>query len=254
MLRRTQPNSLPTEAPRILPHDVKFALKHRDAMLNPNDVRRLFDNRLGHLGFYVAMKASDGNHDVQAGLLRRVVERRFDLGRLTRTDASEALEYLAAQDPPQVKAKKIAPIDGLGLDVWNQRFTQTLEPVLREEGEPPLFVVANSPFVGLGQIAALTLDKGRPLGIIKPSRFGQTDGPVGFMIEPTASGHDITPLSHDFVRPERAVIFDDAIETGSVRDQVLQFWGSPETPSFISVFVNVQAQAAPEAAGHAQAQ
>lgn len=248
LLHRSQQEK-PVERPPSLPVDVKFALRYRDAQLGPRDIARLFDNRLAHLGFYMAMKAGEGAQAVQAGLLSKAAEQAFDLSKLTKHDAAEALGHLASKEFPFVKGQKVAPVHSLGVDAWKARFADKLRPLVGEEGERaegqapdrPLFMVANAPYVGLDELAKLSLMRGRSLGILQPAHFGQTVEPVGFMLEPgDEGGVTVNALEHDFTRPDGAVIFDDAMHTGAVRDEVTRFWGDTAVrPDFVAAFVDV---------------
>ena len=227
----------PEEAPeQLLPYDVRFAIQNRQSMLKASDIAKLFRNGLQHLGFYMAMKASAENDEIQKDLLDRAAGHKFDLSRLTSADADSALTHLEANSPANVKGSKLHTVILHGVKRWNMHFTEVLEPVMQEHPESTLFMVANAPYVGLDELAALSLLRGRALGILKPGRFNQKVSPVGFMLEPTAAGMDIHALKHDFERPEQAIVFDDEVSTGNVRGQVMEFWGESNLPSFVTSF------------------
>lgn len=237
MFFRDRTKSVAAEAQPRLNSDIRFALKHRNGMLTPHNIAGLF-GRQGRLGFYMAMKASDGNPDVQADLLRRAADRNFDLARMTRGDAAGALGHLAAQDIPLVEGQKLAPIDSIGAESWAQRFTDVLTPVLKESPGATLYSVAYSTYVGLDKLAELSLQKKHTLGILHPSQFGQ-EGQIGFMLEPGSADIAVKPLAHDFERPADAVVFDDALYSGNVRSQVDRFWGQAGPPQFVAAFVDM---------------
>ena len=235
--------------PPILPSDVRFALQYRDGQLKTGDVDKLFRNGLQPLGFYMAMKASKDNDAVQADLLDRAAANNFDLTRLRPADATGAMKHLETQSPPSVEGKKLHSVMSLhGIKGWSGRFTEAIAPALSQKPESELFMVAHAPYVGIDELAALSLLRGRRLGILKPERLLQTEQPVGFMLEPRSQGVDITALSHDFDRPDQAIIFDDALAKGAARDRVMNFWGAESSPDFITAFVVQNRVQAPQQA------
>lgn len=236
MFRRRKPDSDPVSQP-VLPTDVRFALRYRNARLSPKDIEALFNNGMANLGFYMTMKATETDDALQAGLIDRARSKGFDMSRLGGSDIAPALEYLGSQAVPYAKGDKLASVNRYGVDVWKGRFATVLGPILRNNPDSPLYVVANAPYIGLDELAGLTLEQGRSLNVLKPDRFGQAELPVGFTVEPGSDG-DIVSLSADFDRPPGAIVFDDTLRLGGVRDQVMEFWGQVPSgpPDFVAAF------------------
>lgn len=200
-------------------------------MLQPREIEQLFANRLGAFGFYTVMKAAENADDIQAELLKRALA--YDkLSDFSAHDARNALGHLATQASSFVEAGKLHKISLRGVGLWTDGFIDVIEPALGSDPEATLFLVANAPYIGFDKIAAASLRRGRALGILKPSRFGQTEKPVGFMMESSSSGVEVYPLGHDFIRPDHAIVFDDILATGTVHSQIDDFWGG--SPPFIT--------------------
>ncbi|MBW3568827.1 hypothetical protein KY385_01730 [Candidatus Parcubacteria bacterium] len=185
------------------------------------------------------MKATDENDSIQERLLRRVASHRFDLSLATSDDFTDALSYFEDQPDPTVKGVKLAQVSRRGFGSSIKNFHRTIQPKLEVDDRPELFMVADAPYIGLDALAVHSLKRGYSMGILKPTRFEQPDLPVGFMIEPADIGVNISPLAHDFPRPENALLFDEIVNTGSVRDKTLAFWGPQQPqPDFVTAHVS----------------
>lgn len=220
----------------ILPSDIRFALRYREAMLSPRDIERLVGSGFARLGFYLAMKAADNNDSVQAELLARVSARGFNVSETNLEDLGGALTHLNAQETPFVSGVKLGQVSRYGLEHWVNRFDQVIAAAQDKRPEAPVFIVANAPYIGLDVFARRSLDKGVSLAILKPNRFEQESLPVGLVLSPSNSGTNIDTLPFDFFRPPDAIVFDDVIHSGQVQDQVNNFWLRQATlpPHFIS--------------------
>jgi len=217
-----------------LPSSVLYALKYRRGMLDSRNVGPLFKTNLAHLGFYLLMKATDDNDHLQSELLQLAFERDFVYDQLPAAKINEALEHLAAQDPPQVNGVKLAGVSRAGFQTWNHRFSTRLRESVGEDDA--LFMVANAPYVGFHELAQNSLLRMKSLGVLKPSRFDQAELPVGFLLQAQGSGLDVRPLEHDFERPASAIVFDDVLHEGDVRQQVFDYWtgNGADQPRFIT--------------------
>jgi hypothetical protein len=195
-----------------LPWSISYALQYRDATLRSKEIRPLFKTNIANLGFYLLMKATDDDDVLQADLLRQAYK----------------------QDPPQVNGAKLAIVSRAGFSNWTDRFATTLQDSVKEDDS--LFMVANSPYVGFHEVAQHSLLRMKRLGVMKPSRFERPELPAGFLLEPQGVDLNVLPLPHDFGRPENAVVFDDVLHRGNVRQQVFDYWtrDGADQPRFVT--------------------
>lgn len=228
---------LPDEETRVLPDSIRFALAYREAKLGRKDIETLIRNGFLRLGFYLSMKAAGDNDPVQAQLLQTMAAKGFNFGQLALEDFGKALNTLEQEEEPFVHGGKLAQVSRHGFRNWVERFDKKLTDVQEARSpDAPLFMVAESPYIGFDVIAAHSLLRGRPLGILKPERFAQTEQSVGFVLEPDLTGARITPLNYDFARPDGAIIFDDVLNAGKVMKKTIDFWTekTDDIPDFVT--------------------
>jgi hypothetical protein len=217
-----------------LPWSISYALQYRDATLRSKEIRPLFKTNIANLGFYLLMKATDDDDVLQADLLRQAYKSRFQYDRIPPGTLDAALAHLDEQDPPQVNGAKLAIVSRAGFSNWTDRFATTLQDSVKEDDS--LFMVANSPYVGFHEVAQHSLLRMKRLGVMKPSRFERPELPAGFLLEPQGVDLNVLPLPHDFGRPENAVVFDDVLHRGNVRQQVFDYWtrDGADQPCFVT--------------------
>lgn len=234
--------SLRTETgePQFLPPSVRMTLGHQNDQLGVHHIEHLMDARLQRLAFYLLMKATEDNNPLQMGLLQRLSKLDYDFSEFSDEDARPALEHLAQQDKPTVQGGKLAQVSRHGFKEWPELFDRTLRRELEDEPDAVLFMLANAPYIGFDKLAHHSLQKGAPLGILRPERFMEPTNPdtsVGYLLTPVPWGISIAELFPDFERPEDVIIFDDVIKSGHVRVMTRAFWtqdGENTPPGFIS--------------------
>lgn len=220
----------------ILPEAVRTALSYNEAKLTRCHIERglLAHDRFKNLGFYLLMKATDAEDYLQTSLLNLISGMDFRFADLDRSEIPvlSALDHLDSQPQPFVQGGKLAQISRHGSENWLNNFDKALKPKMDDPNPPKLFAVANSVYVGLSKVASLSVMRGEPLRILKPSRFDNPDEPVGFTLSPDGDSIKTTPLERDFERPENAIVFDDVTSHGTVKSQVMEFWGDARPPDF----------------------
>lgn len=226
--------------PQVLPESVRMALGYDQAQLSTSHIESLMQARLQRLAFYLLMKSAENNNPIQKGLLHRMGELDYDFSGLTLNDASPALEHLDSQPEPTVQGGKLAQVSRHGFQEWADLFDRTLTDKLEGKPEANLFMLANAPYIGFDVLAAHSLKKGLPLGILRPEQFmsqPDTDTVIGYQLAPEPAGLSIAELAPDFERPESAVVFDDVIKSGGIRATTRGFWtqdGSSTPPDFVA--------------------
>lgn len=216
---KTPPLSLERE---ILPSTVRTALAHNEAQLGPREIRELMvpERRMQRLGFYAAIKAADGNYDLQAQLLEKVSGKDFDLTQLTVDDIAGVLDDMEARKAT-VNGRKLAVISrNSGFTTWSSDLGKRLDDTTVPE-DAPFFTVAYSSLIG---IDALARKKGghRPLHILNPNSFTTDSDHVGHVVHPNG---EVKLLPRDFMRPDGAVVIDDIERSGDTRRAIQEFWG-----------------------------
>ena len=226
------------EYPLVYPSDVRTALAHDGAKIYSKHIEQLVKSgNWQNLAFFLAMKATDNDDETQKVLLERLAARHFNFSQLDITDINPALDILNAAEDKFVIGDKLGAVARVGLDHWTSKIDETLTKALDAFPSSALFVVGNSPTVGLDVIAKHTLLQGKPLGMLKEPRLAQTQKPVGYLLTPGSNGNlDIEDLAHDFPRPNPAVIFDDVIKSGETMEEVIDFWmkGDNNPPYFVA--------------------
>lgn len=214
---------------RLLPFDVRYAFRYKGASMGPKEIHTLLRNGFPHLGFYLAMKGNADNDEVQAATLRKVLHRGGNPRSFTLEDAQPAIEAL---DNSGVEGQKMRAVSLYGGSFYRE-FSGAVK---RAESEPDhedaeLFMIPDASYIALNVLHRLTLERGRPLGILRNDRLGQTELPVGMRLTPGDLGVQIDFLSADFERPEHAIIADDTIKTGATMERVTGFWTATGAPT-----------------------
>lgn len=241
-----------TSAPQVLPERVRFGLQHGEAMLTSREVSSLYRSNFGELGFYLTMKASEGEDSLQRGLLTKVAQKDFDPSRMTIEDASEVLDAMRTREQVAadnnlsaievrrssgVQGGKLGEVSRHGFRDWIESFEPVLRTVFQREPDTELFLIANATYIGLDVVARHTVRQGRPLNVLRINDFDQPERPVGWRIDPVGNDVTIEALPNDFKRPEKAVVFDDTVRSGKNRGIVFKYWargGQQKPPVYTS--------------------
>jgi hypothetical protein len=228
------------EDQRTLPSSILFALAERGADLVADDVLTLQRNGLARPALYLSLKAAEDHDEAQRDLLQRTAELGFDYSALTGNDYHAALSFIRDRynsSGPMVGGEKLGQFSRHGFGRSVNEFDSALRAANDTEPFTSVYMVANYPFIALDVLAKHSIDKGGQLSVIKPERLGQTTLSVGFDIKLSEDGGIIVDyLEHDFDRPSDGIIFDDVLNTGKVKNRVVDFWkdGEQNEPRFVA--------------------
>lgn len=228
-----KPRTPAAPSERLLPSDVRYALKYREANLNPSEVLDLARNGFEREGLYLALKGLKDDPDAQLEALGRIAARASDTDRpVSLEDIGSEIERIAPALPKDVAVAgmKLAQLSRQGFEFWHERYRDSAE---RYAADPDAtFIVGHSMFVGLADFVAAHAKAGKRLHVLMPD-FIEEPGSThaGYRIE----GGTASFLEKDFERGAHAIVIDDVLNTGKTTAFLKDFWtegGKHEAPRF----------------------
>src|SRR5665213_2780510 len=229
LLRGDGRHDLSAQAHTILPSDVRFAMQYRGAQLSAGHVEKLHMGGFPRAAYYLAMKAASEQHEAQMKMLNRLAVSGFVYSRLGIEDiriGTAALERGPGQEPGTVGGEKLGQFSRHGPTGDVESFDKVLDFELAGRPDAALFIVANYPFIALDVMARHSLEKGNKLGIINPDHLASSEYPLGFVMDGSPAGVEISPFGTDFRLPPGTVVFDDVVREGRTKERVMDWAGS----------------------------
>jgi hypothetical protein len=208
-------------------------MQYRGAELTAEDIETLQVNGFPRAAFYLGVKAAESSVERQGTMLKKLASLGFDYQALSVEDIRVGTALMGVDNT--VAGEKLGQYSRHGLSYDIHSFDVALQHALADKPTAPLYMVANYPYIALDVLASHSLKKGNSLGVINPDRLGQTELPVGLLMEGDGSALRVEAFMHDYVLPEGSVIFDDVIREGTTRDAVLAWaGGTAVSPTFVA--------------------
>ena len=206
----------------VLPSTVREQLA-RSGRIDHRAIEELMvpERQQQRFGLYAAMKAANGEIDLQHDMVKRFVIKDADFSQVTREDIEPVLQMMREKDMT-IAADKLAEISRKGFDNWVDFFMDRFAQIVPQDA--PVYLLAHSPSICLDRILQ---SRGR-VNLLLPTQF-ESEGTVGFDID--VRNQNTSLLAHDFARPEGAILVDDIRNTGVSEEKAKDFWGEKNPPS-----------------------
>lgn len=199
---------------RILPFDVRYALKYRQGQMGKQEIEALAVNGFEEASRYLVLKALGKQKDKTSYM--------DALYAMIRGEPLDNIEHLVGDTT--VDGHKISITTGLSVfGDWETGYEAASER-LKHSGQTPI-LIAHSTMLGLLKFT----DEHARVGIIVPEWYGD-DEVVGFQV----SNSGIHGLTADSLRFDNPCLVDDTIDTGTNLGAATKFWtnntgANPET-------------------------
>lgn len=231
------------EAARLLPFDVRYALRYKKAVLNSVELTQLLKAGFIDETLYLATKILDSQPEKQQKLLEDLVNE-FLKNPQDRTQIIKTLE-LALQQTDQnktVQAGKLAQLSRQGFDSWNALYERKSEQFIEEAGDRTPVLVAYATLRGLRHfIGALQKHNKGIMYIMIPERLNDINSrDWGYRIVLDHPEKKVHSLSKELDRSTNLVLIDDVKRTGVQLDKLLRFWQDPITRGEVPSSQNMQ--------------
>jgi len=202
---------------KILPHDVRYALQYKEAVLNAEDIEALINNNFENEALYLVFKGLSENPEKHRALLQVFVEAVLknhseNSSGLVRKIANNGL---AGEKGFSVQASKLAQWSRQGFEFWQEKFKEAAAQLALNKQE--IFLTAHSTFSGLSYFLKFFNEKSKTLNIIVPGWL-QNDN-IGYKIKFKDGVAVLSWLSKPFEIKE-AVIVDDIENTGQTLKEI----------------------------------
>lgn len=232
------------EAERLLPYDVRYALRYREAKLGAAEILDLANNNFAREAMYILLKGMVLETENQREVLQSAVD--VILGN---DDIEKGLRELVQQrvallrPDVVVDGKKLAQLSRQGFRTWHELY----EDMARESAEnaTETFLVGHATLVGLDSFVRSHFLQSKKLHILIPYLFEKSESAIcGFSIE----NGIVSGLDKNFERIEGAIVIDDVKRTGDSLDEVIRFWTKedefvePDTRVLVDVSDDSQTQ------------
>jgi hypothetical protein len=209
---------------QVLPQPARYAMTYRGARLSGEEIESLQRNGFPRAAFYLGVKGVEFDHRLQARMLQRLAALSFQYEELDTEDIRVATDAMKARSS-SVDAGKLGQFSRHGPMGDVEVFDEVLSNDLSGQSDTLLFMVASYPYIALDVLAKYSLAKGNPLGIVNPDFLGQSELPVGFVMEGNPPSTTVSPIMDDYRMPPGAVIFDDVLREGKTMNIVMEWAG-----------------------------
>ncbi len=222
---------------RILPFDVRYALRYRKAELCMEEILVLAESGFENEAAYLILKMAVDDPFVQLTLMQSFIDSVTTVRNAenyTNGETREAVQWFvrtnAARFPKgaTVPGGKLAQISRQGFSHWDSLYRDSAERLAQDQRST--YVIGHSTFIGLAAYVQSHHAASKELRILIPSFV--TDERRRFCGYSVLS--DVRHLSKEFEREHEAIIIDDTKHTGACmrRMQALRSGEKSNAPSF----------------------
>lgn len=234
--RQPAPEAVPSR-PTILPSDVRYALRYREARLGVSEILDLAHNGFEEEAAYVFLKAAARDTQLQHALLGELVAAIGAHPAAPHEAVRGRILAHAPQLPPdtQVDAMKLAQYSRQGFEQWRTLFAAKAQEAAARPA--PTYLIGHSMFSALIPFVQAHAHARKPLSILMPDMLADAAQPAcGYRIQDGT----VVLLPKDFAREAGAAIIDDVRNTGATAEAITRFWhASPAAPAPTFEYVSV---------------
>jgi hypothetical protein len=212
---------------RILPSDVRYALKYKEAILTKSEIEDLNMNHFENEALYLTVKGLQDKPEEQRILLEKYI-----LHTLNKTGTKDIdkkvlqsiiSDSLKGNDSITVQGEKIAQISRQGFDFWQEKFKNKAREL--SEDKRNVFLVANAMILGLSPFVEEFSKKGKTLHIIIPKWIDEGAHTIGYAVKFEGKEPKVEFLLKNTDKDQAlAVLVDDATNSGTVFEKIKNYW------------------------------
>jgi len=211
-----------TPSERILPSDVRYALRYKEEHLTTSEILDLIENGFEEEALYLLLKSSVANVQLQLAFLEQIVTATLDTESVTRKKSLRTiLHSMLTQLPTEtlVDAHKLSVLSRQGFDAWHDLYKKTADELVEKDAD--IFMLGHSTFLGLTSFITSFSKRNKKLYLLIPGHYNNTAmNTCGYIIENGA----VSVLERDFIRPHDAILLDDIRNSGESVNEALIFW------------------------------
>jgi hypothetical protein len=209
---------------KILPSDVRYALKYAQGLIRPADIETLNHSHFVPEATYMLTKGLANNPEQHSKYLKQLVTLYKEKAESFKNQVVVLNdEYIKSLPKDQeIDALKLAQISRQGFDLWQEKYKETAEQLAQESKS--IFLLANSTIVGLEHFVKAFAEAQKELNIIFPEFIEKKLETIGYSYSFEENQITTSDINRDFHRPENAVILDDTKNTGETFRDIALFW------------------------------
>jgi len=213
-------NEKPTEL--LLPSDVRYALKYREAKMGLSELSDLNENGFERETLYLLLKCLANQPENQLNLLRQAVDVLIE----TQTEDLKSLQNFIRSTLKEtatdvvVAGQKLSLLSRQGFSVWHELYRERSK-IYAHDTENNVFMLGHSTLVGLGPFVKNFHQTGKTLQILIPNFMVDEELEIcGYQI---VAG-EVLFLPKNFDRKRNSVVLDDVRNTGATIGEMTSFW------------------------------
>jgi hypothetical protein len=216
----------------LLPSDVRYALRYREAQLGKSELLDLVRNGLADEALYLLLKIQNDDPLAQAEIMavvsQSVIENRSPEVEVLRPFLESYINQLDGEKT--VNAMKLAQHSRQGFELWRGLYRNKAKMAALRDN--PTYILGNSMFFGLTSFIYEHERVAKDLNILMPNQIkDEQNKNCGYvMLEGS-----VLVVPKGFQRENNAVIIDDVHNTGETEKLVRDFWlkqNSAPEPAF----------------------
>lgn len=213
---------------KILPSDIRYALKYAQGHIKPIDIETLNHSHFISEATYVLTKGLSGNLERHASYLKELVTLYKEKTENVKNQVIELNDQYINSLPKdqEIDALKLAQISRQGFDLWQEKYKETAERLAQERKS--IFLLANSTIIGLEHFVKAFARINKELNIIFPEYIEKKLETIGYSYSFEENQVSTSNINRDFDRPEDAVILDDTRNTGETFKEIASFWNEKD--------------------------
>lgn len=214
----------PPEPIKILPYDVRYALKYRGGDINASEVLSLTNNWMDE-AVYASIKMLAQDLSAQKNLLGELCE--VFLKEEYEGEVKLILEKYLSHVDAQVttNVKKLAEISRMGSEHAGELLLKTMQGAADKKPECSLLFLAYTSFIALREIVLYAKEQGKNVFFVVPEWLEDEQIQImGYSFDgSTSQVSSISKAEQDFL-PSHVVILDDSVRTGSSFGKIQRYW------------------------------
>ncbi len=218
-LRKGEKPKQTTEVVRILPYDVRYALKHRAGILNSNDVETLAYSGFENEAFYLTLKGIRKDITQHKKLLESYIRLSLSNSGNDRSELRQLLDNaLKEQKDFSVDGRKLAQFSAQGFELWQDKLKVLAQKLSTDNRN--IFLVAHAVLVGLDSFVQTFSKTNKTFNILIPSWLEMENAGYSISFEGGEAHVEILQSTFD---KRGSVLVDDTQNTGATLETMRNY-------------------------------
>ncbi len=207
---------------KLLPEDVRYALKYKEGLLNKEDIKTLVRSNFVNEAIYLTFKSLINDAEKHRQLLEKYISYIFNDNTLINKRALiEEILYKAldSEQNVSVKGSKLAQLSRQGFDLWQEKYEALAQKLSTDERN--VYLLAHSTFIGLEAFLKKFSETNKTLNILV-CEWTQVKN-MGYVIDLHDKKAQVSNLQKPFKNNTGCVLIDDTKNTGNTLEKAEQF-------------------------------